>query len=49
MKSNLVGMLLAPPSAAAASTLLAADVVHGRVVDDVARDIAAAWDAAHAR
>jgi hypothetical protein len=49
VKSNLVGMLLAPPRAAAASTLLAADVVHGRVVDDVARDIAAAWDAAHAR
>jgi hypothetical protein len=50
VRSNSVGMLLAPPMAATATTppLLAANVVHGRVVDDVARDIAAAWDGAHA-
>ena len=44
-------MLLAPPLAATATTVppLAANVVHGRIVDDVARDVAAAWDAAHAR
>jgi len=51
VKSNAVGMLLEPRPAApaAAPPRLAADVVHGRVVDDVARDVAAAWGAAHAR
>jgi hypothetical protein len=41
-----------PPARAPVSTpapRLAADVVHGRVIDDVARDVVAAWSAAHGR
>jgi hypothetical protein len=53
MKSNSVGMLLDPRgatvTAAVPAARLAGDVVHGRLVDDVARDVAAAWGAAHAR
>jgi hypothetical protein len=53
VKSNSVGMLLDPRGATATAAVpaarLAADVVHGRLVDDVARDVAAAWGAAHAR
>jgi hypothetical protein len=34
---------------ATASPRLAADVVHGRLVDDVVRDVVADWDRTHAR
>lgn len=46
VRSHSAGVLL-PPRPAATSPL-AADVVHGRVVDDVARDVMAAWDRTHA-
>jgi hypothetical protein len=50
VRSHAVGLLfvprVAPPLAA---PQLAADLLHGRFVDDVAREIAAAWDRAHAR
>ncbi len=45
-KSSGVGALFAPRGAAAGAPL-AADVIHGRIVTDVARDIAAAWSRAH--
>jgi hypothetical protein len=50
VKSNVVGMLLEPraPAPAVAAPRLAAEVVHGRLVDDVVHDVAAAWSAAHA-
>jgi hypothetical protein len=38
----------AAPTAVAAPRL-AAEAIHGRLVDDVAREVAAAWDSAHAR
>jgi hypothetical protein len=50
VRSYSVGMLVpprAPPTAA--PPRLAAEVLHGRPVDDVAREIAAAWGAVHAR
>jgi len=50
VRSHSVGMLVSPrvlPTAAAPR--LAAEVLHGRPVDDVAQEIAAAWGAAHAR
>jgi hypothetical protein len=46
VRSNSSGALL-PPRPAPTSPF-AADVVHGRVVDDVARDVVAAWDRTHA-
>jgi hypothetical protein len=52
VRSTSVGALVAPrpPSGPmAAARPLAADVVHGRPVDDVARDVASAWSRAHAR
>jgi hypothetical protein len=45
VRSNSSGALL-PPRPAPTSPF-AADVVHGRVVDDVARDVVAAWDRTH--
>jgi hypothetical protein len=49
-RTRSVGMLLPPrPTSAGAPGALAADVVDGRVVDDVVRDVAGAWDALHAR
>jgi hypothetical protein len=39
---------ITPSSVAVAAPRLAAEALHGRPVDDVARDIAAAWAAAHA-
>jgi hypothetical protein len=45
VKSNSAGALLPPASPNA--TPLAADVVHGRLVDDVARDVGASWDRTH--
>jgi hypothetical protein len=29
--------------------MLAAEMLHGRIIDDVAHDVAAAWAPAHAR
>jgi hypothetical protein len=50
VRSHSVGMLVAPRVlSASAAPRLAAEVLHGRPVDDVAREIAAAWGAAHAR
>jgi hypothetical protein len=50
VRSHSVGMLLAPRvQATTVAPRLAADVLHGRSVDDVAQEIAAAWVAAHAR
>jgi hypothetical protein len=50
VRSHAVGMLLAPRVlSAGAAPRLAAEVFHGRPVDDVAQEIAAAWVAAHAR
>jgi hypothetical protein len=50
VRSYAVGMLVAPHSTGTASAAprLAAEVLHGRPVDDVVQDIAAAWGAAHA-
>jgi len=49
-RTHSVGTLLTPrPTGMAAPSALAADVVDGRLVDDVAHDVAAAWDALHAR
>jgi hypothetical protein len=49
-RSRSVGMLLPPrPTGAVAPGALAADIIDGRAVDDVARDVAAAWGALHAR
>ena len=55
-RSSGVGVVVPPPPASSAATasvaptpaVLAGDVIHGRVVDDVARDIATAWSRAHA-
>ncbi len=50
VRSHSVGMLVAPRVAVATpAPRLAAEVLHGRPVDDVAQEIAAAWGAAHAR
>lgn len=49
-RSRSVGMLLPPlATSAGAPGALAADVVDGRLVDDVARDVATGWGALHAR
>jgi hypothetical protein len=45
VRSRSAGALL-PPQPAPTSPY-AADVVHGRGVEDVARDVAAAWDRTH--
>ncbi len=51
IKSYSVGMLVAPRVTAAttARPRLAAEVLHDRLVQDVADDVASAWGAAHAR
>ena len=53
VRSHAAGALVPRAGPAAqgpvAPAPLAADVVHGRLVDDVARDVAAAWDRTHAR
>lgn len=50
VRNHSVGMLVAPRVAAtSAAPRLAAEVLHGRPVDDVAQEVAAAWGAAHAR
>jgi hypothetical protein len=49
VRANAAGMLLKPTSAPThAGARLAADVLHDRGVDDVARDIAADWERTHA-
>jgi hypothetical protein len=49
VRSSSVGAVLAPRVAAgAAAPQLAADLVHGRALEDVARDIAASWGRTHA-
>jgi len=49
VRSTAAGVLVAPNLAGPVPTpVLAADVVHGRPVDDVAVDVAAAWGRAHA-
>jgi hypothetical protein len=45
VRSHSAGALLAPSTAP--TSPFAADVVHGRVVDDVARDIMTAWARTH--
>lgn len=47
VRSSSAGLLVRPRGSAS-SAPLAADVVHGRRVDDVAGDIVAAWDRTHA-
>jgi hypothetical protein len=47
VRSHAVGMLV-PPRGPAATARLAADVLHGRPVDDVVQEIVASWGAAHA-
>jgi hypothetical protein len=47
VRSHSVGALL-PPRATTATPLLAADALHGRVVEDAVRDIAGAWSRTHA-
>jgi hypothetical protein len=51
VRSNSAGALVPPRGAQGPvpAAPMAADVVHGRLVDDVARDVAAAWDRTHAR
>jgi hypothetical protein len=49
IRSMAAGALLSPrPGGARAGLPLAAEVLHGRPIDDVARDVAAAWAGAHA-
>lgn len=48
VRSNASGALLSPRAVSAVAPLLAADVIHGRGVDDAARDIVAAWSRLHA-
>ena len=57
IRGSNVGMLLPPKSGLTTTSapitapppVLAADVIHGRLVDDVARDVAAAWKRVHAK
>jgi hypothetical protein len=50
VRNSAVGALFAPQvRASSAATRLAADVLHGRYVDEVAGEIAADWSRAHAR
>lgn len=49
VRSNAAGVLVAPNTAGPVpAPVFAADIVHGRLVDDVAADVAAAWGRAHA-
>lgn len=53
IRSSGVGALVPAASSSRvtrpAPQALAADVIHGRLIDDVARDIAAAWNKIHAK
>ncbi len=57
MRSHSAGLVLereavvrstSPAGATVVAPVLATDVLHGRLVDDAARDVASAWTAAHA-
>jgi len=49
-RSSSVGGLVSPKrSTTSAAPILAVEMVHGRLVDDVARDVAAAWPRVHAK
>jgi hypothetical protein len=49
VRSNAVGALLQPrPVGPVVMPKLAADMLHGRSIDDAAKDIVAAWSRAHA-
>jgi hypothetical protein len=49
-RSSSVGGLVAPKkSSTSGAPVLAVDMVHGRLVDDVARDVLAAWPKVHAK
>jgi hypothetical protein len=48
IRSTAAGALVPRANAPAPPSPLAADVVNGRVVDDVARDVVAAWSRTHA-
>jgi hypothetical protein len=49
VKSNAAGVLVAPQTVGPVpAPVFAADIVHGRLVDDVAADVVAAWGRAHA-
>jgi len=50
VRSNAVGALVQPrPVGPVVLPRLAAEILHGRSIDDVARDIVAAWSRAHAQ
>ena len=58
MRSHSAGLVLereavarstSPAGATVVAPVLATDVLHGRLVDEAARDVASAWTAAHAR
>jgi hypothetical protein len=50
VRSNTAGALLQPrPVGPVVLPRLAADTLHGRSIDDAARDIVAAWSGAHAQ
>jgi len=49
IKNHGLGTLLPPRVAGGAAPVLAADVVQDRLVDDVVRDVTAAWTKQHAR
>jgi len=49
VRGTSTGGLVAPRGASAVPARLAADVVHGRAVDDVAREVTAAWGGTHVR
>jgi hypothetical protein len=48
VRSTSAGTLVAPRTPGAPATpVLAADVVHGRAINDVAHDVATAWSRTH--
>jgi hypothetical protein len=47
-RSSAVGALIAPKTVSPAPALLAAEILHGRVIDDVAHEVAGAWERTHA-
>jgi hypothetical protein len=50
MRSNAVGAIVPPQGLSSSpATRLAADLMHGRAVDDVVHDVAADWGRTHAR
>jgi hypothetical protein len=56
MRSSSVGALLPPRVVANADVIgppaaprLAFEVIHGRLLDEVAHDVATAWSASHAK